>query len=139
MQKVCQNPSRKDKQEYENTSIIGLTVIYLDGWSSMRAAQAASPRLTSTEAVPFHYSACDVKLFEGCHTQWGPQVTGGPDESIRSCNGDSRFTGRQHHNDCLDVWDGETRVLSKTPDMHAGGEETSQRLEDETAPVFFPV
>lgn len=79
--------------------------------------QAAFP-LTSTEAVSLHYCAGDVKLFEGCHTQRAPQVIGRPDESIRSCNGDSRFTGRQDHHYSFDVWDGETRVLSETPDTH---------------------
>ncbi len=75
--------------------------------------------LTSAEAVSLHYCAGDAKLFEGCHTQRAPQVTGRPDESIRCCNGDSRLTGWQDHHYCLEVWDGEASVLPKTPDKRA--------------------
>lgn len=98
---------------------------------SILTTQAAS-LLTSTEAVPLHYCAGDVKLFEGRHTQRALQVTGRPDESIRSCNGDSWFTGRQDHNYCLDVWDGETRVLPETPDTHThiSRRDESERLQD---------
>lgn len=97
--------------------------------------QAAS-QLTSTEAVSLHYCAGDVKLFEGCHTQRAPQVTGRPDESIRSCNGDSRFAGRQDHHYRLDVWDGETRVLPETPDRHTHAQKKT-RLQDGTAPALL--
>lgn len=79
-----------------------------------------------------------MKLFEGCHTQRTPQVTGRPDESIRSCNGDSRFTGWQDHHYRLDVRDGETHVLAETPDTHTHTEEEEEeRIQDGTAPVLM--
>ena len=73
---------------------------------------------TSTKAVSLHHCAGDAEVFEGCHTQRATEVTGRPDELGGSDYGDSGFTWWQHHHHCLDVWDGETRVLSETPDAN---------------------
>lgn len=85
--------------------------------------------LTSAKAVPLYHRAGDVQLFEGRHTQRGAQVAGRPDESIGSCDGDLRFTGRQDHHDRLDVGDGETRVLAKAPGE--GGSRGGSRNQEE--------
>lgn len=126
-----------------NTFPAALIDTLLQGWCDIRASSppsAASP-LTSTEAVSLHYCAGDVKLFEGCHTQRPLQVTGRPDKSIRSCNCDSWFTGRQHHNDCLDVRDGETCVLPKTPETQTQkkerGEVTGRKITSVTASLLL--
>lgn len=57
----------------------------------------------------------DVKVLKQSYALWGFEVRGWPAESLHSGDGDSGLAGLQHHHHSINVRDGDTGVLPKTP------------------------
>lgn len=59
--------------------------------------------------------ADDVEVLEQNNPSWCSEVWGWMAQSLHSADCDPGFTGLKHHHHCINIWDGNTRVFTKTP------------------------
>lgn len=59
--------------------------------------------------------ADDVEVLEQNNPPWCSEVGGWMAQSLHSADCDPGFTGLKHHHHCINIWDGNTHVFTKTP------------------------
>ena len=83
------------------------------------------------------HRADDVEVLEKNYAAWCSEVRSWPAQSLHPGDGDPGLAGLQHHHHCINVRDGDTSVLTKTPGDREIKEEEDRRVRNEKNQAWY--